>query len=304
MKGILNKVGSGEALNLKKSKRIIASITDQILEHETKSILLSMTTLKHYDDYTFHHSVNVSILAIAFGHTLGFPKKNLAEIGLAALFHDLGKVRVPLEILNRPSALSPVDWQTMKKHPLWGIITIFQMKGISEDSMNIAIPSFEHHLNLDLTGYPKVRNNMPLDLYSRIIAIADQYDAMTSSRVYSRIAFPPGKVLRILKEDSGKKIDPHLLKVFIQMIGVYPTGSLVSLNTKELGIVLENSSNPECIDRPRVLLITDSSGKPIESTIADLAEKNLDGTYIRFIQKTLDPNQYGINLAEHLLINA
>ncbi len=167
-KGVLSKAESGEAINLKKSKRVIASITDQILEDESRSILLGMTTLKDYDDYTYHHSVNVSILAIAFGHKLGLPKMKLAELGLAALFHDLGKIKIPLEILNKPSALSDIDWQTMRQHPVWGTVTILKIKGINESSMNLAIPAFEHHLNYDLSGYPKLKNGMPLDLCDQV----------------------------------------------------------------------------------------------------------------------------------------
>ncbi len=300
-KGVLSKAESGEAINLKKSKRVIASITDQILEDESRSILLGMTTLKDYDDYTYHHSVNVSILAIAFGHKLGLPKMKLAELGLAALFHDLGKIKIPLEILNKPSALSDIDWQTLRQHPVWGTVTILKIKGINESSMNLAIPAFEHHLNYDLSGYPELKNKIPLDLYSKIITIADKYDAMTSSRVYSRTAIPPDKVLGLLIEQSGKKIDPYLLKAFVRMIGVYPIGCLVMLNTDELGLVFENSSDPKCVDRPRVLIIADSSGAKTENAVVDLTEMDDNEKYKRSIKNTLDPNKYGINLAEYLI---
>ena len=300
-KGVLSKAESGEAINLKKSKRVIASITDQILEDESRSILVGMTTLKDYDDYTYHHSVNVSILAIAFGHKLGLPKMKLAELGLAALFHDLGKIKIPQEILNKPSALSDIDWQAMRQHPVWGTVTILKIKGINESSMNLAIPAFEHHLNYDLSGYPELKNKIPLDLYSKIIIIADQYDAMTSSRVYSRTALPPDKVLGLLIEESGKKIDPYLLKAFVRMIGVYPIGCLVMLNTDELGLVFENSSDPKCIDRPRVLIIADSSGAKTENAVVDLTEMDDNEKYKRSIKNTLDPNKYGINLAEYLI---
>jgi HD-GYP domain-containing protein (c-di-GMP phosphodiesterase class II) len=300
-KGVLNKAESGDAVNLRKSKRVIATITDQILEDESRSILVGMTTLKDYDDYTYHHSVNVSILAIAFGHKLGLPKKNLAELGLAALFHDLGKIKIPLEILNKPSALSDIDWETMRQHPVWGAVTILRIKGINESSMNLAIPAFEHHLDYDLSGYPKLKNRIPLDLYSKIISIADKYDGMTSARVYARKAIPPDKVLGLLIEESGKKIDPYLMKAFVRMIGIYPIGCLVMLNTDELGLVFENSSDPACVDRPRVLIIADSSGTRAEKMVADLTEKDDNEEYKRSITKTLDPNKYGINLAEYLI---
>jgi HD-GYP domain-containing protein (c-di-GMP phosphodiesterase class II) len=300
-KGVLSKADSGETINFRKSKRVIASITDQILEDESRSILVGMTTLKDYDDYTYHHSVNVSILAIAFGHKLGLPKIQLAELGLAALFHDLGKIKIPLEILNKPSAFSDSDWKIMRQHPIWGTVTILKIKGINESSMNLAIPAFEHHLNYDISGYPDLKKKMPLDLYSKIIAISDQYDAMTSSRVYSRNAMAPDKALGLLTEASGKRIDPYLIKVFIQMIGIYPIGCLAMLDTDELGIVFENNQIPEYSDRPNVLIIADSSGPKTEKTIVNLMEKDEEGVYTRSIVKTLDPNQYGVNLAEYLL---
>ena len=142
---------------------------------------------------------------------------------------------------------------------------------------------------------------MPLEFYSNIIAIVDRYDAMTSSRVYSRMAIPPEKTLGLLLKDSGKKLDPHLLKIFIKMIGVYPVGCLVMLSTNELGLVYENNSSPDFIDRPKVLIITDSSGMKVKGAVVDLMEKDKEGNFMLGITKTLDPNKYGINLSEYLL---
>ena len=298
--GVLNNIKSNEGINLKKSKRVIEAIVDQIVEEESKSMLMGMATIKDYDEYTHYHSVNVSILAMAIGHKIGLPRKVLAELGLAALFHDLGKVKIPIEVLNKPTKLSDEDWQLIRQHPLWSAITIFKIRGIDESSMNLAISAFEHHLNIDNSGYPKLKTRMTLDLFSKIISIADVYDALTSSRVYSRISRPPEKALSIMYEDSGKKLDHRLLKVFIQMVGVYPVGCLVMLNTNELGLVFENNPDPALIDRPKVRLITDSTGARVEDFV-NLTEKDENGNYKRSIAKTLDPNQYGINLAEYLL---
>jgi len=312
--GVLNKIKTGEGINLKKSKRIIETIVDQIAEDESKSMLIGMTTIKDYDEYTYYHCVNVSILAMALGHKIKLPRKVLAELGLAGLFHDLGKTEIPIEILNKPSKLSDEDWQAMRQHPWWGAIIVFKIRGIDEASMDLAISAFEHHLNHDNSGYPKLRTRIPLNLFSKIISIADQYDAMTSSRVYSRTPKPPEKALSIMYGDSGTKLDPHLMKIFIQMVGVYPIGCLVMLDTNELGLVFENNPDPVFIDRPRVRLITDSSGKRIavshKSSTGDspgredfvcLTERDVNGNHKRSIAKTLDPNQYGINLAEYFL---
>lgn len=300
-KDVLSKMSSGETVNFRKSKRVIEMIADQIIEEESKTFLVGLTTIKDYDDYTFHHSVNVSILAMAFGHKLGLQKKALAVLGLAALYHDVGKIRIPLNVLNKTTELSDADWDMVRQHPIWGAVTIFKLKGINETSIALAIPSFEHHLNYDLSGYPSIKNRMPLEFYSNIIAIADRYDAMTSSRVYSRIPISPEKTLGLLLKDSGKNLDPHLLKIFIQMIGVYPVGCLVMLSTNELGLVYENNSSPDFIDRPKVLIITDSSGMKVKGAVVDLMEKDKEENFIRGITKTLDPHKYGINLSEYLL---
>jgi HD-GYP domain-containing protein (c-di-GMP phosphodiesterase class II) len=186
------------------------------------------------------------------------------------------------------------------KHPSWGAHAIFKMKGIDKSSMNSFITAFEHHLNYDLSGYPRLKNRLTLNLLSRIITIADQYDAMTSSRVYSRIPIPPDKALSMIVDRSGTQLDPYLVKIFINMVGIYPLGSLVMLDTNELGLVFDSNTNPDFNDRPRVLILVNSRGEKTKDMV-DLMEKDREGNFKRNIVKTLDPNQYKINLAEYLL---
>lgn len=295
-KGLMNKIKSKEAVNIKKAKRIVESMVDLILEEE--QLFLGMTAIKDYDEYTYHHSVNVSVLSIALGQRLGLSKKALNELGLAALFHDIGKVGVPLEILNKPSPFTEEEWLIMKKHPQWGVKALLMLKRPDPLLIRSAIVAFEHHLHYNYSGYPRVTNKAEQDLYSRIVTIADQYDAMTSSRVYARVPLPPDKALSILIERSGTQVDPLLLKFFINMVGVYPIGSLVLLNTNELGIVYQ--SNPLFPDRPRVRIIMDETGKRTDFTV-DLAEKDSEGRFLRTITKTLDYTKYRINLAEYLM---
>lgn len=297
-KDISNKISLGEKISLKKAKRVMETIVDQIIEEE--SMLIGMTTIKDYDEYTYHHSVNVSILSIALGQRIGLTRKVLTELGLSALLHDIGKIEVPKEILNKPIEFTEEDWKTIMKHPVWGAHAILKMKGIDTSSMSAFISAFEHHLNYDLSGYPRLKNRVTQSLFSRIIALADQYDAMTSSRVYSRIPVPPDKALSIIIDRSGTQLDPYLLKVFINMVGIYPLGSLVMLDTNELGLVFDSNTNPDFIDRPRLFILVDSEGKRTKNMV-DLMEKDKEGNFKRNIVKTLDPNQYKINLAEYLL---
>lgn len=297
-KGIMNKMKSGEKVNVKKAKRVMESMVDHILEEE--QLLLGMTAIKDYDEYTYHHSVNVSILSIALGQRLGLSRKMLTELGMVALFHDTGKTDVPSDVLNKPTNFTDEEWKIIKKHPMWGLRAILKLKRLDELTMKSAIVSFEHHMHVDHTGYPMVRQKTELDFFSRIVSLADQYDAMTSARVYARTPLAPDKALSIMMERAGTQLDPLLFKFFINMVGVYPIGTLVMLDSRELGLVTE--SNQIFPTRPRVMLIIDQRGTRITTgTMVDLTEKDVHDQYLRSIIKTLDPNKYKINLAEYLL---
>lgn len=296
-KGVINKIKAGEKVSLKKAKRVVESMVDLLLEEE--SLLVGMTAIKDYDEYTYHHSVNVSVLSVALGQKLGLSKKGLTELGLVALFHDMGKMEIPAEILNKPTNFTDEEWQIVRKHPYWGAKAALKLKGFDVTSIKTAIVAFEHHLNYDFKGYPEIRNKIELDFFSRIVTLADQYDAMTSARVYSRTPLQPDKALSIMVDRAGSMLDPVLLKVFINMVGVFPIGTLVFLSTREMGLVYE--VNAAYNDRPRILVIVDSSGRKVDGYVVDLTDKDEHGAFIRSIYKTLDPNKYRINLSEYLL---
>jgi putative nucleotidyltransferase with HDIG domain len=296
-KGVINKIKSGEKVSIRKAKRVVESMVDQVLEQE--QWLLGMTAIKDYDEYTYHHSVNVSILSIALGQRLGLNRKLLTELGIVAIFHDIGKMDIPYEVLNKPTNFTDDEWNLVRKHPVWGVKALLRLKKLDDMTIRSAIVSFEHHLNYNLSGYPLLRQKIELDFFSRIISLADQYDAMTSSRVYSRVPLAPDKALSIMMERAGGQLDPLLIKFFINMVGVFPIGTMVMLNTKELGLVYE--SNQLFGSRPRVLVIIDKEGNRIKGTVVDLIEKDEKGDYQRTIIRTMDPNKYKISLAEYLL---
>jgi putative nucleotidyltransferase with HDIG domain len=296
-RGIINSLKSGEKVNIKRAKRVVESMVDQIIEEE--QLLLGMTAIKDYDEYTYHHSVNVSILSIALGQRLGLNRKMLTELGMVALFHDIGKMEIPYEILNKPTNFTDEEWKIIRKHPVWGVKALLKLKKLDALTIKSVIVTFEHHINYDFSGYPKVRKRTELDFLGRIVCLADQYDAMTSSRVYSRVPMSPDKALSIMMERSGSQLDPLLFKFFINMIGVFPIGTLVMLNTKELGLVYE--SNQLFASRPRVMIIVDDKGSKVKGNVVDLTEKNAQGKFLRMITKTMDPNKYKINLAEYML---
>lgn len=296
-KGVITKIKSGEKVNIRKAKRVVESMVDQVLEQE--QWLLGMTAIKDYDEYTYHHSVNVSILSIALGQRLGLNRKMLTDLGIVAIFHDIGKMEIPYEVLNKPTNFTDAEWNLVRKHPVWGVKALLRLKKLDEMTIKSAIVSFEHHLNYDLSGYPKLRKRIELDFFSRIISLADQYDAMTSSRVYSRVPLAPDKALSIMMERANAQLDPLLIKFFINMVGVFPIGTMVMLNTRELGLVYE--SNQLFGSRPRVMIIIDKEGNRIKGNVVDLIEKDEKGDYRRTIIRTMDPNKYKISLAEYLL---
>ncbi len=295
--GVMKQIKSGEKVNLKKSKRMVATLVDHVMEQE--QLVLGMTAIKDFDEYTFHHSVNVSILSIALGQRLGLSKKALVQLGIVALFHDVGKMDVPDEILNKPVSLTDDEWKIMHMHPEWGILSVLKMRGLDDLTILTALTAFEHHMNYDLKGYPQMRNALNQDLYSRIVSISDNYDAMTSSRVYSRTAMAPDEALRVMMDKAGSRLDPLLLKFFVNLVGVYPIGTMVMLDTNELGLVYDN--NKQSISRPRVIIIADNKGNRINEYIVNLMEKNAEDAYKRSIIKTVDASKYKINLAEFLL---
>ncbi|MDP3284048.1 MAG: HD-GYP domain-containing protein, partial [Desulfobacterales bacterium] len=295
--GIIRKIRAGEKVSLKTAKRIVVSVVDQIVEEE--ELLLGMTAIKDYDEYTYRHSVNVSILSVALGQRLGLNRKMLTDLGMMAMFHDIGKINVPNEILNKPSSFNDEEWKIIKKHPFWGAKALLNLRKTDEFSVKAAIVAFEHHLNYDLSGYPKIRRRFDLDLFSRIISVADLYDAITSARVYTRTPLPPDKALAVMLENSGARLDPLILKFFINMVGIFPIGTIVMLNTNELGFV--SGTNQLFLKRPKITIIIDRDGYRIDGRVVDLTEKDEKGEYIRTIVKTVNPARYKMTIAKYLM---
>jgi HD-GYP domain-containing protein (c-di-GMP phosphodiesterase class II) len=258
-----------------------------------------LTAIKNFDEYTFAHSVNVCILSVALGARLGLPKKKLSELGYGALFHDVGKVKLPLEIINKPAELTEEEWEKIQKHPVWGVKILLSRRALDRFSLVAMVVAFEHHLKMDLSGYPQLSFKKDLNLYSRIVSIADVYDSMTSGRVYAKTPLTPDEALKQMMNQAGKSFDPVLLKVFINMLGIYPVGSVVLLDTGEVGVVIK--SNPDQLSRPEVAIIADKNGKKEKVEMIDLAGLHgKTGEYKRTILKTIDPRPYKLDIARYI----
>jgi HD-GYP domain-containing protein (c-di-GMP phosphodiesterase class II) len=304
MIGTVKEVGAqivgSQQIDVRRLKRLVQKSVELAMEDE--SILLGLTTIKNYDEYTYNHSVNVSIYALAMGRRLGLSRRALTELGMTGLFHDLGKSKIPKEVLNKPGALADDEWRIMKEHPMTGVKIILNLKQLGDINPRMAIGVFDHHLKADLSGYPKLFRKQKASLFGRILQIVDAYDAMTTPRIYKKNPLTPSGALALMLKEKGFQFDPILLKVMIGIIGMYPIGSLVFLNTKEMGIVTKSNPDPRWADRPQVILIASEKGGgvAVKGTV-DLTETNGGGHFKRSVVKALDPNRYHIDVAKYFL---
>lgn len=299
-KEVINSVRMGRTANVKKVKRAVQGIVDQVLNNE--SSLMGLTTIRDYDEYTFTHSVNVCIFSVALGRKLGFSKLQLYDLGMAALFHDVGKSRVPLEVLNKQGGLSEEEWRIMQAHPWLGVLTLFGLRGYGEIPYRGMIVAYEHHMKNDLTGYPKSIRPRILSIYSKIVAVADGFDAATSRRVYQTTPIQPDQVLKEMWENPRRGYDTVVVKAFINLIGVYPVGTCVILDTYEVGLV--HAANPDVaeIHRPVVRIVaTADGGLQHPGVLVDLAQRDENGSHPRTVVKVTDPAKYGIKVSDYFV---
>ncbi|MCX8118244.1 MAG: HD-GYP domain-containing protein [Desulfobacterota bacterium] len=300
VKEVMEGIKNQRVVNLRKAKRLMQNAVNIMLQDE--STLLGLANIKNYDEYTFNHSVNVALYAIALGQRLGLPKKHLSHLGMAGLFHDIGKTRIPKEILNKEGKLTPEEWETIRTHPVVGAEIVMAMKEWGDLFTRMLSGAFEHHLRYDLNGYPKLTEKKRVSLFGRIITLADFFDALGRPRVYNRFPYVSEKILGLMMERRGKEFDPILVKVFVNLMGLFPLGTLVLLDTNEMGIVVKAQEDPELIDRPKVNLLYYQDGAYRKGKVIDLAERDeKTGQFKWTIIKTLDPNDYHINIAEFVI---
>jgi putative nucleotidyltransferase with HDIG domain len=294
---------ANEKIKLNTTRRLIQSIFNHLVENE--SFLMGLTNIKNYDEYTLNHSVNVSLLAIALGRRLGLSRAELVDLGLAAFFHDLGKIDTPLEILNKPGQLTEEERKIMELHPHQGAEKLVQLREFRRLPLSAIHVAMEHHIKEDLTGYPHYRIKNDINLYSRIVKVCDFFDAITTKRVYRKKVFTRAEALSLMLEHIGTEFNPVILKTFVQMMGVFPVGSLVLLNTGEIGLVVENNQESKFMLRPKVKIVVDASGNKIDGEIVDLTEIDSESRkYKRTIIKEINADDYGLNPADYFLVRA
>lgn len=288
---ILTSVRVGQAVNVRKVKRSVQNIVDQVMTNQTA--LLGMTTLRDFDEYTFTHSVNVCILCVVFGHKLGLERGELYELGLCGLLHDLGKMRLDSAIINKPGALDDGEWATMRQHPTLGLLSLFKIHGFADAPFRQMLAAYEHHMKVDFSGYPKVLRPRQPTLFTRIVSVVDTFDAVTSKRSYRSRPWPPDVVLKNMRDEPDWGLDPILVKAFINTIGIYPIGTVVVLSDHSLAVV--TATNAEQPFAPMVRVLADSQGTIL------MAQQNLDLAVPgpdapRRILKAVDAKRYQLDV--------
>ncbi len=277
VKDVINDLRLGKVPKSDGVKETVVEISEAVLNH--KNTMIGLTLIKNYDEYLYNHSVNVSILASALSQHMGYERNEIIMTGIGGLLHDIGKTGVSENIIKKPGSLSNEEWESIKEHPVHGSKIIEKMKGIERLIGRLV---YEHHMGYNLSGYPKGETSLhPL---SMIITISDAYDALTTMRVYQR-PYHPIEAIKILSGLSGKHFAPEVMNAFINMLGVYPLGTMVRLSSNEIAIV--TGVNPSEAEYPSVKVIIGPGGERIAPPFElNLLEEKENG---RFIVSPVDP---------------
>ena len=284
--GVWDEAASRGTADLTAARTIVGDLAETATQN--RSALIALTAMKNYDNYTFTHMVNVSILMMGQARALGIEGRLLREFGLSALMHDIGKVRTPSEILNKAERLTDDEFAIMRRHVVDGAEVLRQT---TEMPTLAPVVALEHHRRLDGTGYPNA-GHATLNLATQLCSVADVYDAMRSQRTYQQ-AFPTDRILAIYKQQEGVHFDRHLIRRFVQLIGIYPPGNLVKLSTDEVAVVLKvHAPDPY---RPKVKIVLDADGtqlpRPREANLWETVGSERDVSVVA----PLDADDYGID---------
>ncbi|WP_439510193.1 HD-GYP domain-containing protein [Marinimicrobium koreense] len=291
-KTLVDDIRLGGAINTEEAKSTVRTCVDSILRNP--DALLWMTKIRSEDEYTAEHCLNVCILAIAFGRYLGMEESELEKLGLCGLLHDVGKMRVPENVLNKRDPLTPKEFNMIRAHTVHGRNLLLSTPGIFNVVVDVA---YTHHERIDGTGYPRKLPGDKISQFARIIALVDAYDAMTADRCYSE-AIPTTSALKNIYKDRGKHFDEKLALEFIKSIGLYPPGTIVQLRNELVGIVLETSQTYRHLPKIIVVKKGDRSLKKEQVlNLADVARGELKEEFL--IQRALKDGTFGIRVAEY-----
>ena len=273
-----NKNKNNQITDLKLGKQFHDVI--QMMIDDVKSqprVLINLANIYAKDDYLYHHSVNVTILSVAMGMGLGLNSKQLMELGIGTMLHDIGKTKTPDSILNKPGKLTDEEWEIMKRHSEDGYSILRSQPEISVPAAHIA---FQHHERYDGSGYPRGLIGNDIHHYARIVGVADTYDALIGNRVY-RKAYLPHQAVELLLGSGNYLFDYECIKAFVDCVALYPIGMTVTLDTGEKGVVVKNT--PGRPQRPIIRIFTNEKGEEVSPYEIDLQSE-----LTRFITEVLE----------------
>ncbi len=287
-RSFLDEVRLGRAIDIQEVKATVSACVRSILRNP--DAMLWMSKLRSKDSYTSEHSLNVGLLAIAFGRHLGASEDDLNKLGIAGMLHDVGKMQTPIEILQKDSALSEEEFQLMKMHAQQGRDILLAHNNIYHGAIDVA---YAHHENFDGSGYPRGIKSGGITDFTRIISLCDVYDAITSDRPYKKGASSLN-ALKIIQDQIGKKFDARLAQEFVECIGLYPPGSVVELHNGEVGIII--STNYRNRHLPKVMIVCDAQKQPCQERINNLEKAAAAGSSEQLIKNVLPNGTHGIRV--------
>ena len=291
----LEDVRLGQAVNTEEAKELVTEVANSITR--SPHAMVWLTNMKERDEYTSIHCMNVCIMAVSFGRSLGMNKHELELLGLGGLLHDLGKMRVPLDILNKPSKLTVEEFEVMKTHPMEGYEMLKVNGGLPLEVLDIVK---HHHERRNGKGYPEQLAGDEINNMTRIVAIVDVYDAITSDRCYHD-AITPYDALRNMYEWINEDFDKEMIEQFIKCLGIYPIGCVVELNMGHVGIVVSASEKSKL--RPIVMLVQNSKRErfPIPKLINLAHPKWRTGAQKLEVKSILSKNEYDFNIKDIIM---
>ncbi len=296
IKKILQEVCDKNNVAVGNARSIVNECVDSVMRNP--DALMWMSKIREQDEYTAEHCLNVCVIAMIFGRHLGLAQKDLVRLGLCGLLHDLGKMKLPMEILNKTEKLLPEEFDIIKKHAELGYELLLNSEHyIPPIVANVA---HSHHERIDGLGYPQRKSAAELDIMIRMITLVDAYDAMTSDRCYS-IGKSNTEALKIIYENKGSQFDEALALEFIKCIGIYPPGIIVELVNGMIGVVIEVNENYRHL--PRILVLIDNNGEaaaPYIVNLLDIEFGDLDNEYL--VKSTHKSGALGIDVSKYVTV--
>jgi putative nucleotidyltransferase with HDIG domain len=255
----------GKALVAEEALPIVEEISASVLRNP--GALIGLARLKSRDDYTYMHSVAVCALMVSLARQLELGDDQVRQAGMAGLLHDIGKMMIPLEILNKPGKLTNAEFELVKNHPVEGHKMLLGGNGVSDIALDVCL---HHHEKMDGSGYPDKLKGQQISLYAKMGAVCDVYDAITSNRPYKN-GWEPAESIRKMAEWSTGHFDPEVFQAFVKSIGIYPVGSLVRLESSRLGVIIEQTGKSLLTPKVKVFFSIKSNGR-IVPEILDLSK--------------------------------